>query len=127
MPETVIVPTTSKSKFGELLASIGDGTLEQDLSDIVVGLAEDLRQMGEHGSGKPAGQITIKIKMKYDRGIFEVDPQVDVRKPQVVRPRTLMYPAKGGGLSRNNPQQIEAFKEPPINEERPMRSLALNQ
>jgi hypothetical protein len=120
MPEQ----TEPRSKFSELLKAIGDGTLEEELSEIVVKLADKLRQMGEHG-GKPVGQIDLKVKMKYDRGVFEVDSNVAVKEPQTVRPRTLMYPARDGGLSRNNQQQIDAFKEVPANTA-PVRDLPIS-
>jgi hypothetical protein len=119
MPES---EAQAQSKFSELLAAIGDGTLEEELSGIVVNLAAKLRQMGEHG-GKPAGQIQLKVKMKFDRGVFEVDSDVSVKEPQTVRPRTLMYPARDGGLSRNNSQQMEAFSDKAPRDERPARTL----
>lgn len=122
MPESVAVV---RSKFSELLAAIGDGTLEDELSGIIVAQTSKLRAMGEHG-GKPASTLTLKVKMKFDRGVFEVDSDVAVKEPQTVRPRTLMYPARDGGLSRNNHNQIEAFSEKAPVDDRPARALSIS-
>ena len=109
--EGTAVATLPRSRFAELLRSVGDGSLEEELSDIVVELVNRVRTLGENQGGKPAGAIVLKIKMKYDRGVFDVDADVKTTQPQTVRPRTLMYATPNGGLSRNNPAQLEAFRE----------------
>lgn len=126
MPEETKVAVVQRSKFGELLASIGDGSLEDDLSSIVIALTDKIRELGENAGGKPSGKIKLTVAFKYDRGIFEVDADVAVTEPKTVRPRTLMYPIRGGGLSRNNQGQIDAFKQPEP-DDRPIRNLSVHQ
>ena len=125
MPENTAVVATQRSKFVELLRSVGDGSLEDELSDIVVHLVDKMRTMGDNNGGKPAGAIVVKIKMKYDRGVFDVDADVKTTEPQTIRPRTLMYAIPGGGLSRNNPQQMDAFRELPPAPVRETRELSI--
>lgn len=120
MPDSTAVATLPRSKFAELLRSVGDGSLEDELSDIVVELVDQIRTIGEGGGGKPLGKIRVTVAIKFDRGVFEVDADVVTMQPKTVRPRTLMYAIPGGGLSRNNPQQIDAFRDvtPPARETR---------
>lgn len=100
-----------RSRFLDLLASVGDGSLESELSDLVADLVAQVKAIGDSSGGKPVGKIRTTIAIKYDRGVFEVDADVSTVSPKIIRPRTLMYAAPGGGLSRNNPQQIDAFRQ----------------
>lgn len=118
------IATVKRSGFSELLGAIGDGTLEQDLSDIVIQLSDAMR---EHGGteGKSKGSIKLMIKFNYDRGLVDVDSDLAVVEPKVKRTRTVLWPVPGRGLSRSNPQQIDAFKDVPMAQPEPPRSLSI--
>src|SRR4051812_24485098 len=102
MPQDTPQVHQPRSRFIELLESVGDGSLEAELSDIVADLVAKVRGIGESSGGKPVGKVRVVVAIKYDRGVFEVDADVSVVEPKVLRPRTLMYAVPGGGLSRNN-------------------------
>jgi hypothetical protein len=92
---------------------------------IVADLVAKVRGIGESSGGKPVGKVRVTVAIKYDRGVFEVDADVAVVEPKVLRPRTLMYAVPGGGLSRNNPQQIDAFRQVPAAPTSETRAVSL--
>lgn len=123
-PDTAVA-VIPRSKFAEVMAAIGDGTLEADISDAIVELVETLRQLGE-GGGKPKAAITLKIKFMNDRGMFDVDSEMSVTAPKKVRPRTVMWPIVGGGLSRTNQHQLDAFHKDPPPDSRPALDISIS-
>jgi hypothetical protein len=123
MPESTAVVTAKRSKLAELLASIGDGTLETELGDAIVELTAHLTSVGQHGT-KAKGEVNLKLKFTYDRTMMDVDYDFTVKEPKAVRPRTTLYVAPGGVLSRNNPQQMDAFSRD-LPDGRPVRDVPL--
>lgn len=100
-----------RSRFLDLLSQVHDGTLEAELSDLLANLVHQIKTIGDSSGGKPVGKLSVTLAVKYDRGVFEVDASVKTMEPKVIRPRTMMYAIPGGGLSRNNPQQMDAFRQ----------------
>lgn len=124
MPDTVVVPALTRSEFAELISAVGDGSTESKLSDAVKELVARLKLMGGE-NGKAAGELTLKIKFKYDRGAFDVDAAVTKKMPEFAHARTVLFLSPRGGLSRNNINQIDAFDAPVRLESKDRPSVAL--
>lgn len=96
--------------FAEVLASINSGVLAEELTDELCKLVAAIEQRARTTGGKPKGELKFTLKLMHDRGIMEVEADVTVKEPKVVRQREIMYGGLDGSLTKHSPQ-IDAFRD----------------
>nr|WP_321456107.1 hypothetical protein [uncultured Cohaesibacter sp.] len=98
--------------FSELLQFLEDGDLHQDLSNTVKEINDALTNyVIEHG-GKPAAELSLKIKFKVDKGVVTITPEMSKKLPPAPR-RPAMAWQTAGGFSPQNPKQMHMFDNTP--------------
>lgn len=103
--------TTSASPAGadfqQLLGTLEDGRLVQDVTDQLRELVGAMQRHAVQTGGKPTGRLTLTLNLKLDSGIFEVQASSAVVQPKPIRGRSILYGTRDGLLSPNNPRQLE--------------------
>lgn len=93
--------------FTEFVAQLEDGQVQADATDQLKELVEAMHRRAETTGGKPKGKLTLTVDLKLDDGVFEVNANIAVKAPTAVRRRSILYRAPDGGLSANNPRQLD--------------------
>jgi hypothetical protein len=94
--------------FACLLNELDGGKLRDEASKKFADLMQYLHAyaLDVHGRGK--GCITLKLRACVDHtGIVSLDGEVEAKQPKPLRGQDSFYVTKRGGLSRNNPKQVE--------------------
>lgn len=63
MPPESTAVAQPRSRFLELMSSVGDGSLESDASDVVRELIAKITTIGEASGGKPVGKLTLTVSV----------------------------------------------------------------
>ena len=98
------MPPTNEG-FAETLRTINGGDFEAEATEALRELVQRIQHVAEHGGGKPKGKIVVALTIKQDRGIMEIEPDIKVVTPGLVRNRTIMYGTPDGRLVANDPRQ----------------------
>lgn len=107
--------------FAEFIRSIGG--FNQEVTDAMAQVVREInRVFAAGGNAKPKGKITIAIAMTLDRGVMDINPDVKISLPAVVRSRTIRYPLSDGRLSETDPRQLELLN---AGEKGDVRSVAV--
>lgn len=97
--------TTEDMTITDLLEQIGGGELVAGATAKLRKLVTTMQESARNSGGKPTGKVTIGIKLKLDRGTFEVDGDVKVSEPSTIHARTILWGTKDGQLLREDPRQ----------------------
>lgn len=93
--------------FGQVLQSLEDGQLVDDLSIAIRDLNAKLQRQAE-AQGKAKGELVLKIKLQADAGgTVQVDGEIVTKEPKPARARSVMWLTKDGNLSADNPRQTK--------------------
>lgn len=88
--------------FRDVLAELGEGSTEQELSTALWDLLQRVQDTGK------AGSVTLIIAVAPNgAGRIEVKDEVKLKLPEYARPTTAFYVDKCGNASRRNPDQPE--------------------
>lgn len=87
----------------DVLTGLGGGRFVEEATAQLKTLVKEMNRVAESGGGKPKGKIVITLALGLDRGIFDLEPTVQVKPPSTVRARTIMYSGVDGRLSKNAP------------------------
>lgn len=101
--------TRSEDMFSDLVRTIARGALDEDATVQLKELVKEMTRVGETTGGKPKGKITLTITFVLDRGVMDVDPRLSVVRPTPVRARSILYPQRDGGLSKEDVRQGRLF------------------
>lgn len=97
-----IVTNPPVRPFHEVLREIGEGHLNQDLSEAFYDLLHKVQSTGRQGS------LTLSISISSKgAGRVEVVDSIKVKAPEFDRPKTAFYIDKQGNASRRDPNQPE--------------------
>lgn len=105
-------PTNEKEGFTATLRAIGGGSFEAEATEALRELVQRIQYVAERGGGKPKGKIVVSLTIKQDRGIMEIEPDIRVVTPGVVRNRTIMYGTPDGRLVDSDPRQTSLALAP---------------
>jgi hypothetical protein len=92
--------------LADLLKVLAHGAFHEDATQAHNSLCETMTKVATASGGIAKGSLTISLKYKMDRGVFEVDPSYKVTTPSTPRLRTMLFPDKNGRLHRANQQQL---------------------
>lgn len=90
--------------FIELVRDLNRGTTGEELSEQLSELQQRCKETGK------AGELTLKIKIKPERGadgMFQVTDDIKCKLPDFDRPSTIMYEHGDMQLRREDPKQIK--------------------
>lgn len=107
--------------FNDALATMEDGQLVHDLTEIQREILEAIQQASIEGSRSTKGSLTLKLDYALKDGVVEILVDIKSTLPKIQRPRSVMWLTPEHNLSRNNPRQLDLFGEP--GEPRVVRSV----
>lgn len=91
--------------FSNLLGRLEEGQLDQDLTEVLSEMVRRLVDIERDIGGRPQGEITLKLKLKLDDGMFETRTEYKVAMPKETRSRSLFYATARNTLTARNPRQ----------------------
>ncbi|PLW79097.1 hypothetical protein [Cohaesibacter celericrescens] len=99
-------------QFSQVLQSISDGDFHQDCSDELERVRSTLVEHMLDFGGEPSGTLTIKLKLKVEKGILSIRPSLDATVPKKPRSTSTLWMTEKG-LTPLNPKQMEMFNGKP--------------
>lgn len=90
--------------FNQLVAAAEDGRLHADLSEAVAKASLEMRDSLMNG-GKGTAELTVKLKLRLDRGLVDLEGDFSLKVPKHKRARTLLHMMPNGELSLNDHRQ----------------------
>uniref|UniRef100_A0AAU8B0N4 Uncharacterized protein n=1 Tax=Dulem virus 32 TaxID=3145750 RepID=A0AAU8B0N4_9CAUD len=97
-----VVDNIDVRPFREILAELGEGSTEQELSEAMWDLLQRVQDTGKQGT------VTLAITVAPNgAGRIEVKDEVKLKLPEYARPATAFYLDKQGNATRRNPDQPE--------------------
>ncbi|WP_431860224.1 hypothetical protein [Azospirillum sp.] len=109
---STVNPADEARTFPQLLATLEDGELSNDLTDQIRDIVARLHDVYANQGGTPKASLTLKIDFKLDSGVIETKADTKVALPKQVRRKTVLYATPGNNLTRQNPKQAELFPRP---------------
>ena len=91
--------------FSSLLARMEEGQLDRDLTEVLSEMVRRLVDIERDRGGRPVGEITLKLKLKLDDGMFETRTEYKIAMPKETRSRSLFYATARNTLTGRNPRQ----------------------
>lgn len=98
------MPPTNEG-FASTLSAINGGDFEEEATEALRELVQRIQHVAERGGGKPKGKIVLTLTIKQDRGVMEIEPDLKLVTPGLVRNRTIMYGTPDGRLVDSDPRQ----------------------
>lgn len=103
------MPVVARSLF-DVFAGIRGGTVLNEANRDLIALIQSVRATGKKGS------ITLTLTVapdsdKSDENLLELVPDYKVKAPIPPRGKGLYYATQDGGLTKEDPRQIDAFPE----------------
>lgn len=93
--------------FSQFLANHEGGALVDDLSK---GLRSAIADLTSRGGGK--AEISVKLVIRADNGLIEVEADHSVKLPKKKRGRGIYWPTPENNLARRDPSQMDfGFKD----------------
>ena len=92
-------PLHAHPSFSELVTDLADGQVDQHLTSELSRIAEAV-----HDTGK-VGELTVKLKLKRERGMVLVHVESNAKLPQEALHATLFHVGLNGALLREDPRQ----------------------
>lgn len=105
------LPAPIQESFATMLTTVDRGRFNDALTDEVRELVQQLHQLGQ-GNGKPKGEITLKLKMAYDKGAIFLAFEHSTKRPKTAPVGSMLFPDEYGRLWKSDPRQGEIFREP---------------
>jgi len=97
-----VVENPAIRPFRDILAELGEGSTESELSEAMWDLVQRVQDTGK------AGSVTLTIAVSPNgAGRIEIKDEVKLKLPEFARPTTAFFVASQGNLSRRNPDQPE--------------------
>ena len=93
--------------FSQLVSLIGDGEVNNSLSETLREMVAQLNQAAMERGGKHTGKITLSMSLTIDKGVIVVEAD----QPKVVIPKepkvsSLFWSTADNKLSLSNPRQM---------------------
>lgn len=87
-------------QFYQVLGDLRAGELNEELTAKMTELVAAVQNTNK------AGALTLTITLSPTKGLaIEIDAEVKLKKPELAKPTTLMYPTVDGNLQMQNPMQ----------------------
>lgn len=98
----------------DALSVLEGGAFDADLSATYRDLVQQMQQAAEDNGGKAKvnGKIVITLTLSLENDVFDLIADAKATPPKRVPRRTVMYATPDGTLSRQHPQQMDAFLRP---------------
>jgi hypothetical protein len=110
--------------FLETFGQMRSGRLIEDCGAALAEIVQAVRKTGK------AGEMTIKIKVKAPKGgaapYLTVEDSLAVKVPKLDQADTVFFHTSDGGLSRQDPSQLEMQLRPVPQPIQPDRVIAVN-
>lgn len=97
--------------LSELIAGATHGEIDDVASKEYLGLVNEMRNLENTQGGKQKGTLTLKLSFSLERGVFDTQAEVTVKRPPKAKPRAFLYAAKDGSLSEEDQRQGTLFSE----------------
>lgn len=104
--------TEGTKSFNSFLNLLEDGQFHADLSAALRELNAKMNDIAMENNGKCTGQLNVKLKLKLDKGVFEIVPDFTTSMTKLSRPRTIAWSTPGNNFSAQNPRQMTLFEKP---------------
>lgn len=108
-----IVPATAISG-GTFLDLLEDGQFGADAYMQLVSLGAEMTDIANATGNKVKGRITLTIDLAKDGEAFTVQGKVAVKKPEMPRPKSIMWTDERNQFCRFPPNQTQMFGSRPI-------------
>ncbi|MEN2980901.1 hypothetical protein P7L78_22170 [Tistrella bauzanensis] len=92
-----------------LLAGIEDGQFAVDATTLMRELQSVMAQAALTAKSV-SGELTVKLKLKQEGGVVEINADVAIRKPKLPRAKSVRWPLPGGGFAQSNPAQMDMLR-----------------
>ena len=97
-----VVDDVTVRPFGDVLAELGEGATQQELSEALWDLLQRVQDTGK------AGSLTLVIAAAPNgAGRVEIKDEVKLKLPEYARPTTAFYLDRSGNATRRNSDQSE--------------------
>ncbi len=102
LPE-IVPPARAFTKY---LTEIDAGRFHAMVSNLFRDLVKAMDDRHHPGQNKVKGEFTLELKMELRDGILEVKPKVKIKAPEDPMPRAIFWVTAEGGLTLQNPAQM---------------------
>lgn len=92
-------PLHPHPSFSELVTDLADGQVDHHLTTELSRIAEAVHETGHQG------ELTIKLKLKRERGMVLVHVESNAKLPKEAMHATLFHVGLNGALLREDPRQ----------------------
>jgi hypothetical protein len=94
--------------FAEVIGEVAGGELNEELSQTLTKVMDELESRALATQTKAKGKITLVLSFAVEpKGLVSIDGDVTSKTPKPLRQGDHFYLLKGGKLSRKNPRQQE--------------------
>jgi hypothetical protein len=98
---------TGPRPFSHLLAALADGDAHGELTGKLEELMRAMRAEAHARNGKVKGKLAFDLAFTCEpNDIVSIDYTIRMKAPDPKRPNTVLWATKQGGLSAQNPRQM---------------------
>lgn len=105
-----LVPTAETA--GNFLDLLEDGDFSREAYAQLKDLGATMHDIGRATGQKVKGKVTIVIDLARDGEAFTMQGKVTVKKPEIPRPRSIMWTDENNNFTRFPPNQTQLFGAP---------------
>jgi hypothetical protein len=91
--------------FADLIESATHGEINETATKEMASLVNEMQTLERTIGGKQKGTLTLKLSFSLERGVFDTQAEVSVKRPPKAKPRAFLYATKDGGLSEEDTRQ----------------------
>jgi hypothetical protein len=99
---------------GSLIDMLEDGQFSADLYHQITELGIAISEVADATSNKAKGSLNIKIELVKEDNAFRIAAKFDVKKPEMPRPRSIMWTDEHNRFTRFPPNQTQMFGMRPV-------------
>lgn len=89
----------------DLIESAVHGEINDAATKELTALVNEMQTLERTIGGKQKGTLTIKLAFSLERGVFDTQAEITVKRPPKVKPRAFLYATKDGSLSEEDTRQ----------------------
>jgi hypothetical protein len=95
--------------FGQFLAMLEDGQLQQELTDQLTEISAGLNDFVAENGGKPRAKLTLNIAFRLDGGVFTIEAEHKTTLPKAKRRASIAWSTPENRFTPMNPAQMNLF------------------
>ena len=109
--------TNASVKFSERLKTLGMGAIDDEATRELDNLTREMARLAKATGGKPKGSMTLKLSFTLEGDVFDIRPELSVKRPPPPRPRAVLFAGPDGILSETSHTQTQMeFTAAPMRE-----------